>query len=72
MMKIPIDENNPILWCLSTRIIRRVSDPEWEDYVSSIGLFHLKEIRSIDLWCNPHAFGSFVIRNYGSLTESKF
>lgn len=57
-MTTPIDESEPILWYLSTRIIRRVGELEWENYINSIGLFHLNEIRSIDSWCNPHVLGS--------------
>jgi hypothetical protein len=43
------------MWCLSTRIIRRAGEPEWEDYINWIALPHLLEIRTIDSWCNPHA-----------------
>jgi hypothetical protein len=46
------------MWWLSTRIIRRANEPEWSDYINSIGLFQLQEIRTIDSWCNPHAEGS--------------
>lgn len=46
------------MWCLSTRSIRRAGDPEWENYINSIGLSQLQEIRSIDSWCNPHATSS--------------
>lgn len=45
-------------WWLSTRIIRRAGDPEWSGYINFIGLPHLREIRTIDSWCNPHAEGS--------------
>jgi hypothetical protein len=46
------------MWCLSTRVIRRVGEPEWADYMNFLGLPHLSEVRSIDSWCNPHAEGS--------------
>lgn len=46
------------MWWLSTRVIRRVGEPEWADYINFLGLPHLSEVRSIDSWCNPHAEGS--------------
>lgn len=51
------------MWWLSTRVIRRVGEPEWADYINFLGLPHLSEVRSIDSWCNPHAEGS---GNYAS------
>lgn len=50
------------MWWLSTRIIRRKGEPEWDGYIDFIGLPQLHEIRTIDSWCNPHAEGS---GNYG-------
>lgn len=46
------------MWWLSTRIIRRKGEPEWDGYIDFIGLPQLREIRTIDSWCNPHAEGS--------------
>ncbi len=46
------------MWWLSTRVIRRVGEPEWASYMDFLGLSHLCEVRSIDSWCNPHASGS--------------
>ncbi|EAM47573.1 hypothetical protein WH8501_22560 [Crocosphaera watsonii WH 8501] len=40
------------MW-LSVREIRKVGDPEWDDYINFIGLQNLTEIRSLDSWCNP-------------------
>lgn len=57
-MTTQIDETEPIFWYLSTRIIRRAGDPEWEGYINFIGLPHLLSIRTIDSWCNPYASGS--------------
>jgi hypothetical protein len=42
------------MWWLSTRVIRRVGEPEWADYINFLGLPHLGEVRSIDSWCNPY------------------
>lgn len=56
-MTTQIDESEP-MWWLSTRVIRRAGEPEWSDYINSIGLFQLQEIRTIDSWCNPYAEGS--------------
>ncbi len=52
------DESEATWWWLSTRVIRRAGSPEWFGYINFIGLPHLREIRSIDSWCNPHAEGS--------------
>lgn len=41
------------MW-LSTRKIRSLDDLEWADHLNSLGLHHLREVRSVDSWCNPH------------------
>ena len=41
-----------MMW-LSVREIRKFGYPEWDDYIKFIGLPNLREIRSIDSWCNP-------------------
>jgi hypothetical protein len=46
------------MWWLSTRVIRHADDPEWESYINSLGLSHLREVRTIDSWCNPHVADS--------------
>ncbi|MGK7883565.1 MAG: hypothetical protein AB4057_02940 [Crocosphaera sp.] len=46
------------MW-LSVREIRKFGDPEWDDYINFIGLPNLREIRSIDSWCNPLIDDSF-------------
>jgi hypothetical protein len=51
-------QSNETCWWLSTRVIRRAGSPEWEGYINFIGLPHLREIRTIDSWCNPHTEGS--------------
>ena len=40
------------MW-LSTRKVRRRGDPDWDSYVQFVGLPHLREVRTIDSWCNP-------------------
>lgn len=51
-------QSNETWWWLSTRVIRRAGSPEWEGYINFIGLHHLREVRTIDSWCNPYAEGS--------------
>ncbi|MBD6620523.1 hypothetical protein FNW02_33285 [Komarekiella sp. 'clone 1'] len=41
------------MW-LSTRAIGSLEDDKWAGEVGYYGLSHLREIRSIDSWCNPH------------------
>ena len=64
-------EKSETMWCLSTRIIRRAGEPEWEDYINSIGLTHLEEIRTIDSWCNPHAedSGNYLLESLDQVWE---
>lgn len=52
--------NGGEMW-LSTRKIRRAGDPEWDDYVRFVGLSHLREVRSIDSWCNPCEDGNYPV-----------
>lgn len=56
------------MW-LSTRRIRRLGDPEWDDYIQSIGLPHLTEVRTIDSWCNPHVDGTYSVSSLDELWE---
>lgn len=56
------------LW-LSTREIRRAGDPEWEGYIQFIGLPHLREVRSIDSWCNPGLGGNLPVSSLEELWE---
>lgn len=46
------------MW-LSTRRVRRRGDPEWDTYIEFVGLSHLREVRSIDSWCNPCVDGNY-------------
>ncbi|MFO0915263.1 MAG: hypothetical protein U0795_20040 [Pirellulales bacterium] len=56
------------LW-LSTRGIRRADDPEWENYIQFVGLPHLREVRSIDSWCNPCVGGNHPVSSLDELWE---
>ena len=40
------------LW-LSTRILRRPGQAGWTDWMNHLQLPQLREVRSIDPWCNP-------------------
>jgi hypothetical protein len=59
------------MWWLSTRVIRHADDPEWSGYINSVGLFHLREIRTIDSWCNPHVgdSGNFSLASLEQVWE---
>lgn len=41
------------LW-MSTRAIRNPQDESWSSYLNFIGRHHLREVRSVDSWCNPY------------------
>lgn len=56
------------MW-LSTRGIRRAGDPEWDDYVHFVGLPHLREVRTIDSWCNPCIGGNYSVATLAELWE---
>lgn len=56
------------LW-LSTRRIRRSGEPEWDDYIQFVGLPHLREVRTIDSWCNPCVDGNYRVRMLDELWE---
>lgn len=56
------------MW-LSTRAIRRRGDPEWDPYIHSVGLTHLKEVRTIDSWCNPCLDGNYSVSTLDELWE---
>lgn len=48
------------MW-LSTREVCRAGDPEWDGYVQFVGLPHLREVRTIDSWCNPCVDGNYPV-----------
>lgn len=56
------------MW-LSTRQIRRQGDPEWDDYIQFIGLPHLREVRTLDSWCNPCVDGNYLVNTLDELWE---
>jgi len=56
------------MW-LSTRKIRRVGDPEWEGYIQFVALPHLREVRTIDSWCNPCVDGNYPVSSLDELWE---
>jgi hypothetical protein len=56
------------MW-LSTRAIRRLGDAEWDDYARFVGLPHLREVRTIDSWCNPCLEGNFPVYSLDELWE---
>jgi internalin A len=58
---------NYVSWVLTTVIILRPGNFEWEGYINYIGLNHIQEIRSIDPWLNPSVDGSEQIYIYGEL-----
>lgn len=56
------------MW-LSTRKIRRPDDPEWDGYIEFVGLPHLRELRTIDSWCNPCLDGNYRLNTLDELWE---
>lgn len=56
------------MW-LSTRAIRRAGDPEWDGYVQFVGLPHLREVRTIDSWCNPCLDGNYPVFSLDDLWD---
>ena len=58
------------MW-FSMRKIRRLGEPEWDGYIQSIGLSHLREVRTIDSWCNPHVAddGDYLLSTLDELWE---
>lgn len=54
------------MW-LSTRRVRRRGDPEWDGYIEFIGLPHLREVRTIDSWCNPCVDGNYPVSTLDEL-----
>lgn len=60
--------NGREMW-LSTRSILRAGDPEWDDYIRFVGLPHLREVRTIDSWCNPSLEGSYPVYSMGEVWE---
>jgi hypothetical protein len=54
------------MW-LSLRRIRRSGEPEWDDYIDFVGLPHLREIRTIDSWCNPCVDGNYRVSTLDEL-----
>ncbi|HJT79402.1 MAG TPA: hypothetical protein VJ739_19555 [Gemmataceae bacterium] len=56
------------MW-LSTREIRRAGDPEWDDFIRCVGLPHLREVRTIDSWCNPCVDGNYPVSTLDELWE---
>lgn len=60
--------DNGLLW-LSTRQIGRPGNPVWDEYLRFIGLPHLREVRSIDSWCNPCVGGNYPVASLDELWE---
>jgi hypothetical protein len=56
------------MW-ISTRKIRRAGDPEWDGYIRFVGLPHLREVRSIDPWCNPCENGNYPVHTLDELWD---
>ena len=56
------------MW-LSLRKIRRAGDPDWDDHIQFVGLPHLRELRTIDSWCNPCLDGNYPVRTLDELWE---
>jgi hypothetical protein len=56
------------MW-LSMRAIRRAGDAEWDDYVRFIGLPKLREVRTIDSWCNPCVEGNYFASSLAEVWE---
>ena len=59
------------MW-LSARAVRRggdPDDPEWDDFVRFLGIPHLREVRSIDSWCNPCLEGNYPVYSLDELWE---
>ena len=59
------------MW-LSARALRRCGDPddpEWDDFVRFLGIPHLREVRSIDSWCNPCVEGNYPVYSWDELWE---
>jgi hypothetical protein len=59
------------MW-LSTRAIRRSGDPDdpkWDDFVRFVGIPNLREVRSIDSWCNPYVVGDYPVFSLDELWE---
>ncbi|MBW4662290.1 MAG: hypothetical protein KME15_26860 [Drouetiella hepatica Uher 2000/2452] len=56
------------MW-LSTRGVRRAGDPEWEGYIQFVGLPHLREVRTIDSWCNSCVDGNYPVSTLDELWE---
>lgn len=56
------------MW-LSTRKIRRAGYPEWDSFIEFVGLKHLREVRTIDSWCNPCLDGNDPVNTLDELWE---
>lgn len=60
--------NSSVMW-LSTRKIRRPGDPDWDNHIKYHGLTHIREVRSIDSWCNPCVGGNYPVVTLDELWE---